>query len=334
METRSRTQLRARRDMSEEGEGVDSGNTTSPSQQIPNTSEQQGHTTATAATSIGIDPALIAQIVSATISSLNLPLHFQQNPSQSSSGKHLRASDIPVFKGYSLDGADAATFLDCLDTVFTLAKTAEEDKTRYASLGFPSGTPAQSWYIEQRDLGLFRTATDPSTVLRYELFKQAFAARFTTPVSRRYCLEDLWDKFTQKGTVTDHHVRFTRLWHQLQQLGITFQPDVVASKYLRSLKPELFHAVCNKNQSLPDLETVHRQAIEAEYQLRPTNHRPVPELRGIFPGGRDKSTPDRAGTSSTNTKWCVWHKANNDHDTKDCPKINELKRQGKWKGKS
>jgi hypothetical protein len=288
---------------------------------------------ATGSSQQGIDPALIAQIVSATISSLNLPFQYQ-NPTSSS--KHLKTSDLPIFKGYSLDGADASAFLDSLETIFLLAKTVDEDKTRYASLAFPVGTPAQTWYIEQRDLGLFRTASDPRTVLRYDLFKQAFSARFTTPLSRRYYLEDLWDKFAQKGTVTDHHVKFTKLWHQLQQLGISFPPDVVASKYLRSLKSELFQAVCNKNQALPDFETVHKQAIEAEYQLRPTGNRQVPDLRGILPKGTNKTHHDKAGASSSadeKTKWCVWHKKNSDHDTKDCPKIKELKQQGLWKGK-
>jgi hypothetical protein len=341
METRSRSRLRARTEMSGEGEA---DNVTPPSPHLPAPDTRQapatgtGITTGTGSSQQSIDPAIIAQIVSATISALNLPFNQPPAPAQPSSGKHLRAADLPVFKGYSLDGADASSFLDSLDTIFTLAKTVEEDKTRYASLAFPVGTPAQSWYIEQRDLGLFRTATDPSTVLRYDLFKQAFAARFSTPLSRRYYLEDLWDKFSQKGTVTDHHVRFTKLWHQLQQLGITFQPDVVASKYLRSLKSELFQIVCNKNQVLPDFDTVHKQAIEAEYQLRPASNsnRTIPELRGIFSKNRDKEIQEKAGNPSSgtsNTKWCVWHKRNNDHDTKDCPKINELKRQGKWKGK-
>jgi hypothetical protein len=73
----------------------------------------------------------------------------------------------------------------------------------------------------------------------------------------------------------------------------------VASQYLRSLKPELFQAVCYKNQSLPDFETIHKQVIEAAYQLRPTGHRPVPNLCGMSTGGQDPSPKSKPSSSNS-----------------------------------
>lgn len=281
----------------------------------------------------GIDPELLSQLISSTVStSVAAVLQAQAQAAPTSSGRPIKASDLPVFKGFSLDGADASAFLEALDTHFELHSTTELHKTKYASLAFPVGTPAHSWYREQRDLGLFRQHHDPPDLLRYNLFQQAFLARFSTPVARRYALEDLWDKFVQKGTVADHHVKFTKLWSQLQQLSISLPADVVASKYLRSLKPELFQSVCNKNRELPDLDTVHRQAIEAEYQLKPSANRPNPQFRGIFPAV-SQTRGDPNYEQKKGDKWCILHKWNHTHTTQDCRRVKTLKEKGEWKTK-
>jgi hypothetical protein len=126
----------------------------------------------------GVDPALLAHIVSNAVTAA---IHAQTAATSSqntNSGRHIKASDLPVFKGYSPDGADATSFLDALETQFLLANTPDSQKTYYASLAFPINTPAHSWYREQRDLGLFRHRTDPPDVLRYDFFKQAFEQSF------------------------------------------------------------------------------------------------------------------------------------------------------------
>jgi Retrotransposon gag protein len=289
----------------------------------------------------GLDPAFLGRIISSAVTAA-LSAQASSSHSNSNTGKYIKPSDLPVFKGFSLDGGDTSAFLDSLETQFLLANTPENQKTYYASLAFPSGSPAHSWFREQRDLGVFRRRGDPPDVLRYDLFTQAFKARFETPLARRYALEDLWDKFTQKGTVAEHYIKFTKLWNQLQQLKIQYPPDVVASRYLRSLKSDLFYSVCQKNQTLPDLETVHRQAVEAEYQLRPTPHRPGPELRGIFGQNnkskeqnrdKDKTKDKDKGKPRKGDKYCIWHKWNDSHTTEECTKIKELKEKGEWKGK-
>lgn len=291
-------------------------------------------------TSAPIDPTTIAQIVSATLAAVN------NNTASTSTGKLLKQSDLPTFKGYSLDGDDARSHLDSLETIFALARTPECDKTAYASLSFPTNSPAYAWYVEQRDLGLFRSTQsgDAPGVLRYSLFSQAFLIRFATPTSRRYALEDLWDRFTQKGTVNDHHIKFTKLLQRLNQVDIRPQDHVIASKYLRSLRPEIFQIIRNKSNSHISFEEVHKLAIEAEYQLKPGPH--TPKLQGIFPsssnggGGGGGPPPGGPGDSDKKPKpdkkkckWCAWHKWNSSHETKDCKKIQELKDKGEWKNK-
>ena len=319
-------------------DGSDGGNA-APLQPAAHGGPQSGtppvapQTTATggsqSVTQPSIDPQFLATLVSTTVSetlsalsthNISLgPTGSTPVPSTSSGGKSIRTSDLPTFTGKSVDGYEAQVFLDNLETLYDISRTPEEDKVKYASLGFPPLSPATFWFTNSKNEGIFRTQTDPVDTLRYDLFRTAFLSRYTTPTSRRYALEDLWDKFVQKGTVAEHQARFNRLLFQLQQLGINYQSDVIASKYLRSLKPDLFSLVCNKNKSLPDFEVIHTQAVEAEYQQKTA--RATPSLKGLFPGST--STPKK-------TFWCELHKENNTHDTKDCFRIQSLKRQGKW----
>jgi hypothetical protein len=51
-------------------------------------------------------------------------------------------------------------------------------------------------------------------------------------------------------------------------------------------------------------------------------------LRSKRPDNKDKAQPSGKGD-----KYCIWHKWNHNHTTKDCQKIKELKSKGEWKGK-
>ena len=262
--------------------------------------------------------------------------HISLSPGPSStSSSRIHKKDLPEFKGYSPDGADAVSFLDTLETSFTLHKIHETEQTKYASLSFPINTPAHSWYREQRDSGQFRLRTDPPDVLRFSLFKQLFQERFSTPTARRYALEDTWDRFTQKGTLADHYVKFTQLLHRLQQLKIFHPLDVIASKFLRSLKKDIFDLVCNKNRDLPTLEELHRQAVEAEYQLKPTPGQQ--QLRGTFPNNPLRKGNPKSNNNNNNknkdksvqgNKWCDLHKWNPSHTSADCRGIKRMKEKG------
>ena len=281
--------------------------------------------TAPPATSATAQPAIdaetIAQIIGTTISQLtaqNVPLGVPA-PAAGPSPKSIRLGDLPKFSGHSVDGSEAQSHIESLETIFDISHTPDGEKVKYVSLSLTSNSPAEQWFKKNKREGHFRTGTDAEDTLRYDLFRTAFLSRYTTPTSRRYALEDLWDKFTQKGTVADHQVKFSKLLYQLQQLGIDYQPDIVASKYLRSLKPELFQAVCNKNRSLPEFEVIHAQAVEAEYHFKSNRG---PAFQGLFPQG---------GAGAGKKFWCELHKENRSHDTKDCNKIKELKKQGKWK---
>jgi hypothetical protein len=237
-------------------------------------------------------------------------------------------------KGNSLDGGEAEASLEQLETIFCLYDTREEDKRLYTSLAFPADSPARAWFLEQKHLGRFRDDTDPEDVVIYRYLRTAFADRFKTPLARRYAIEDTWDRFQPKGSVREHHQKFTKVWQYLQHLGIHHSDSVVASKYLCSLKPELFQIICAKNKELPDFSVVHDQAIEAEYQLRPNLHRP-PQLNGIFPPtGTPKPNPPKPVPQprfkSGKPFFCQWHKENSSHDTKDCEKVKKLKAAGQW----
>lgn len=244
--------------------------------------------------------------------------------------QHLKPSDLPTFKGDSLDGGDAEAFLTKLETTFKLANTADEEKVEYASQAFPERSTAQSWFEEQRAEGTFDHPLHEDR-LDFESFVKAFTERFATPLARRYQLEDLWDKFTQKGSVKEHYTKFTRLLVQLKHLGITHQSDVVASKYLRSLKPEIFQllAVKNTDGAVPEFQAVHGMAIEAEYQLGRSGR--TPQLNGLLPPFSPSPSDSSAKPKVKEHKfWCHWHKGNNSHATKDCKKIASLKAAGKW----
>jgi hypothetical protein len=137
----------------------------------------------------------------------------------------------------------------------------------------------------------------------------------------------------QKRSVREHYNKFNRLVTQLRHLGIEYQSDVIASKYLRSLKPELFHlhSVKNTDGAVPELSTIHTLAIESEYQLSKNSKS---QLYALFPPFNSKPSPSNDKKKGTEHKYfCVWHQGNNFHDTKDCKKIASLKAAGKWKEK-
>jgi hypothetical protein len=229
---------------------------------------------------------------------------------------------LPEYKGFSLDGAAASEFIDTVEDLFVLHQTPDSEKVVSASRAFPLQTPAKSWYKKAGDDGEFTDIDENG--YSWALFKSAFSNYFKTPLAKRYQLEDSFDHFTQRETVKDHRVIFETLVYKLRELGIYHSHDVIASKYLRSLKPELFQAVCNRNNNLPEFNTIHEQAVETEYRLSKQSgpKQQKPDLRGI----PSTSTPKNTG------KYCVYHKAT-DHNTDDCPRVKELKEQGKWKGK-
>jgi hypothetical protein len=100
--------------------------------------------------------------------------------------------------------------------------------------------------------------------------------KFQTPQSRRLALLDSYDRFQQRGTVTDHRLRFERLCMQLEHVGVLQDESITASKYLRSLRPDLRNRVELKYTELPDtLEAVHAAALDAEY-AKPTEALSLP----------------------------------------------------------
>jgi hypothetical protein len=116
----------------------------------------------------------LTQALTAAVASVQ-----QSSPSpQAPSGQRLKVSDLPSFKGNSLDGGEAEAFLEQLETIFCLYNTREEGKCLYTSLAFPADTPARAWFLEQKHLGRFHDDTDKDDTVIYRYLRTAFADRF------------------------------------------------------------------------------------------------------------------------------------------------------------
>jgi hypothetical protein len=85
---------------------------------------------------------------------------------------------------------------------------------------------------------------------------------------------------------------------------------------------------------VPEFQTVHTLAIEAEYQL---GKRSNPSFNAMFPPFAPSKPDSTAQTDKKKGKehkyFCAWHQGSNSHATKDCRKIASLKAAGKWKSK-
>lgn len=313
------------------------------SEEQPEQQQQQRTPESTTNTTNTTNPLFQAFDEEATAALVTALTEFLRNPRGSGGAKHLKASDLPEFTGNSLDGGVAEAFLLKLADIFTISKTPDCDRVLVASLAFPTNSTAANWFIEARTNGEFcdegcdAEPYSSDEKLVFSRFVAKFTERFATPLARRYKLEDTWDKFTQKGSVQKHYKAFLDLHKQLKHLQIHHQPDIIASKFLRSLKPELFHIICNKNKELPDFETVYKHALEAEYQLHPQSGR-APDLNALLGvptlSSGNSNIDEGRGNKNQCKYWCAYHKANNTHSTENCSKIKELKAAGKWNPKS
>ena len=84
---------------------------------------------------VGVDVQLIAQIVAATI---------QQTSRPSSSSRYVKASDLPTFKGFSLDGAEAislSTHSKLNSLLLTPTRTKKLSTCRWLFQSEPPLTP-------------------------------------------------------------------------------------------------------------------------------------------------------------------------------------------------
>jgi hypothetical protein len=237
-----------------------------------------------------------------------------------------KINDLPKFKGFGIDGSDATSFLLTLEDLFDLHQVASAHRVILVGQAFPHSTPALAWYQSARAAATF----NKNGTLNWDTFKDIFIQKFQTPQSRRLALLDSYDRFLQRGTVTDHRLRFDRLCMQLEHVGVTQAESFTASKYLRSLRPDLRNRVELKYSELPDtLEAVHAAALDAEYAITNRNSKPPSAPPPIKLQAID---PLRANSRAANTrKFCVYHKSNT-HNSAECSKIKDLHKQGRWKG--
>jgi hypothetical protein len=258
-------------------------------------------------------------------------------PTAPAPSTRIRISDLPEFSG-TRHSLDTEQFLVDLSDLFHLYGTLDSDKGTYAvkAINQHPNSPAASWLADRRNAGAFKDPTQPDIEIDFNLFCQELRAHFQVPVARRLQLEDTWDRFTQKGTVEDHFVKFNKVLKQLRELKVKHSDDVIASKFLRSLKPELRELVILriKEDDIPPIKDLYHRALESEYQTKASH--PVPRMQGIFPDSGNKK--DKKGnrqdkpSNQKNGVYCIYHRTN-DHSTEDCPKIKELKAAGKWRSK-
>jgi hypothetical protein len=237
-----------------------------------------------------------------------------------------KINDLPKFKGFGIDGSDATSFLLTLEDLFDLHQVASAHRVILVGQAFPHSTPALAWYQSARAAATFKK----NGILNWETFKDIYIQKFQTPQSRRLALLDSYDRFLQRGTVTDHRLRFDRLCMQLEHVGVTLADSFTASKYLRSLRPDLRNRVELKYSELPDtLELVHAAALDAEYAITNRNSKPSSAPPAIKLQVID---PPRANFRAANSrKFCLYHRTNT-HNSSECSKIKDLHKQGKWKG--
>jgi hypothetical protein len=217
-----------------------------------------------------------------------------------------KINDLPKFKGFGIDGSDATSFIFALEDLFDLHQVQSAHRVILVGQTFPHSTPALAWYQSARAAATF----EKNGILNWDTFKDIFIQKFQTPQSRRLALFDTYDRFLQRGTVTDHRLRFDRLCMQLEHVGVTLAESFTASKYLRSLRPNLRNRVELKYSELPDtLVTVHAAALDAEYAITNRNSKPPSAPPPIKLQAID---PLRANSrAATSRKFCVYHKSNN-----------------------
>jgi hypothetical protein len=257
-----------------------------------------------------------------------------------------KVSDLPKYKGYGVDGSDARSFFISIQDLFDLYQVDSHNRVLLIGQAFPHSTPASLWYQSCRVQGLF----GPGTQLDWATFERQFAAKFTTPESRKFALLRLYKDFTQKCSLDQHRVNFDKLLMQLAHVGIQYTVEQNAYRYLDSLYPDLRAHIELKHTVTPNtLEGVHAAAQHAQDALAPTRARaPAAQSRAVALQSLiaprqyhsaltaavhdNSSRPSPTQNSDRNsTKWCMYHKKCN-HSSKECKKIPELHAQGKWKG--
>jgi hypothetical protein len=171
-------------------------------------------------------------------------------------------------------------FLLTLEDLFDLHQVQSSHRVILVGQAFPHSTPALAWYQSSRAATTF----EKNGILNWNTFKDIFVQKFQTPQSRRLALLDSYDRFQQKGTVTDHRLRFDRLCMQLEHVGVTQAESFTAHSDPTLDRVEL------KYSELPDtLEAVHAAALDAEYAITNRSSKPPApppiKLQAIDPPG-------------------------------------------------
>lgn len=254
-------------------------------------------------TASGPSAGTVPDIQNLPANTIKLPVFEGTMPDPRSNDKNKEVSASPALVSSTLQRIDAffASYQHSFPT----------DQLKLSALisCFPPGSPASAWYESDDGMLSFGTFAD---------FRVAFQSHFgPTEVDKQRYDEQL-KSFAQASdeSVVAYYTRFKQLCAELKAVGKPVQLHWQKTTFVLGLKEKLKREVSrifNRDSSL-SLEQLYSEAEMEESLQKP----PVrPAVRGI----RGK-TPRK----------CFWCKSP-DHLGKDCPKVNEMKRNGTWKDK-
>lgn len=226
---------------------------------------------------------------------------------------------LPLFEGTLESRAQAHHFLSRTKRIFSLnPDTPDSYKLVALQACFPDTSPAAAWFELKFDQ--FGTFAD---------FEEAFVARFgASDVDTSYLRRQL-HRFRQRDSdgVNKFYAGLLDLSSRVALNGAPVSDTELVDLFVGGLKP-----------SLSDL--VFREQIRAGRAYK------IDEIVKIAEDiERTERLASRKGTSgapganlsafqkSNTGKWCAYHKTNT-HNTDDCKRVIQLKKEGKWRGKA
>lgn len=227
---------------------------------------------------------------------------------------------LPEFTGTPETRVHASHFLARVERVFTLERSLPE----YAKLVavqscFPLSSPASTWY--QLKFHEFSTLDD---------FVEAFKKRFGASDIDTSYLRRQFRRFRQHDgdTVNKYYTALLQLSSQIALNGAGLSDNDIVDQFVHGLKPALsdlvFHEQIRAGRTYT-LDEIVKIAEDIERSERLKN-------RKIPAGASGKNVAPQANALQKTGKYCAYHKSTS-HNTDDCKRVIQLKKEGKWRGK-
>lgn len=228
------------------------------------------------------------------------------------------ATSLPEFTGTPETRVHASHFLARTKRVFDLQPSLTElHKLVSVQNCFPLDSPASTWY--QLKYHEFATFAD---------FEAAFISRFgASDVDTSY-LRRQFRRFHQResDSVNKYYTSLLNVSSQIALNGNGLSDDDLVDQFVYGLKSNLsdlvFHEQirAGRKYSLDEIVKI-AEDIERSERLKG---------RKTHPGNSGPSASVSAFQKAG--KYCAYHKSTS-HNTDDCKRVIQLKKEGKWRGK-